>query len=235
MRTVHRAAETDPWDRRTFLRRLGAAGVGAPGIALLAGSDRSPPEDEAAIASAGRTVADPILRSYAGDATRIVAPISEPPIAYVSQGLRLVFVHREYRDLLVGILSAHISVSTGHWRIPQPGDPLEEPLIPGVPLREFEPVGIGDLDLEMEPSEGDFRIRRGASNRITLDFSCAPMEDQRYSCSGGPWTLDQCDGSLDGTCREDFVEVGFGTKHAGEDCANEGASARFLMWVCPDS
>lgn len=232
---MHRAAATDPWDRRTFLRRLGAAGIGAPVIALLACSDRSQPEDEASIASAGRTVADPILRSYAGDATRIVAPISEPPIAYVSQGLRLVFIDREYRDLLVDILSAHISVSTGHWRIPQPGDRLEEPLIPGVPLREFEPVAIGDLDSAMEPTEGDFRIRRGQRAQATIDLSCVPMVDSSQRISGGPWHIKRCDGSGVGTCREDFVELGVGASSADGRCGDITGEIRLLTWVCPEA
>lgn len=224
---------TKPWDRRTFLRRLGAAGLGAPVVALVACTDRSQAERGASTTTTGRTVLDPIVRSYAGDAARIVTPMSEPPIAYVSQGLRLVFIDREFRDLLVGILSAHISVSTGHWRIPQPGDPLEEPLIPGVPQREFEEVGIGDLDLEMEPSEGDFRIRRGQRAETTIDFSCVPMVDSSQRLSGGPWLVVQCDGSGAGACREDFVEVGIGARSTDENCRDVAGEIRLLTWVCP--
>ena len=232
---MQKGPKTKYWDRRTFLRRLGAAGVGAPVIALLACGDRSQPEDEGSIASVGRTIVDPILRSYPVDAARIVFPMSELPLAYVSQGLRLVFVDREYRDLAVGILSAHISVSTGHWRIPQPGDRPEEPLIPGVPLREFEPVGIGDLDLEMEPAEGDFRVRRGQRARTTIDFSCVPMADSSQRISGGPWHIEQCDGSGAGTCREDFVEVGIGAQFADGNCDDVAGEVRLLTWVCPQA
>ena len=217
------------------MRRLGAAGLGAPAIALYACSDRSQPKREASTATDGRTVREAIVRSYPEDAARVVTPLSEAPIAYVSQGLRLVFVDREYRDLLVGILSAHISVSTGHWRIPQPGDPLEEPLIPGVPLREFEPVGIGDLDPEMEPAEGDFRVRRGQRAQTTIDFSCVPMVDTSQRISGGPWHIDQCDGSGAGTCREDFVEVGVGARIADGNCRDVAGEIRLLTWVCPEA
>jgi hypothetical protein len=232
---VEKVLTTKPWDRRTFLRRVGAAGLGAPVIALYACSDQSQPEAEASIASVGRTIVDPILRSYPVDAARIVSPMSEPPLAYVSQGLRLVFVDREYRDLIVGILSAHISVSTGHWRIPQPGDRPEEPLIPGVPLREFEPVGIGDLDLEMEPAEGDFRVRRGQRARTTIDFSCVPMVDSSRRISGGPWHIEQCDGSGAGTCREDFVELGSGFRFSDGNCQDGVGEIRLLAWVCPQA
>ena len=224
-----------PWDRRTFLRRLGAASFGAPMLTLAACSDRSQAESGASTTTARLTVTDPIVRSYGTDAARIVAPMSEPPIAYVSQGLRLVFIDRDFRDLLVGILSAHISVSTGHWRIPQPGEPLAEPLIPGVPQREFEEIGIGDLDLEMEPSEGDFWIRRGQRVETTIDFSCVPIADSSQQISGGPWRVEQCDGSGIGTCREDFVEVGIGSRYAAASCGTGALDIRLLSWVCPES
>jgi hypothetical protein len=224
-----------PWDRRTFLLRVGAAGIGPPVIALVACADRSQAESEVPTTSTDRPVADPIIRSYAGNAARLVTPMSQPPIAYVSQGLRLVFIDREFRDLLVGILSAHISVSTGHWRIPQPGDSLQEPLIPGVPVREFEEVGIGDWDLGMEPSEGDFRIRRGQRVETTIDFSCVPMGDSSQQLSGGPWYIVQCDGSGAGTCREDFVEVGTAARSTAGSCGDGNDEIRVLTWVCPEA
>ena len=226
---------TKPWDRRTFLRRLGAAGLGTPVIALVACTDRSQAESEASTTSTGRTVLDPIVRSYAGDAARLVTPMSLPPIAYVSQSLRLVFIDREFRDRLVGILNAHISVSTGHWRIRQPGDALKEPLIPGVSQREFEEVGIGDLDLEMEPSEGDFRILRGQRAETTIHFSCVHMSDSSQQLSGGPWHVWQCDGTGAGTCREDFVEIGIGARSTVGDCRYVAGEARVLTWVCPEA
>ena len=231
---------TTRWDRRTFLRRLGAATFGAPilGVPVLtltACNDRSQAESEASTSPPRLTVGDPIIRSYGADAARIIAPMSEPPIAYVSQGLQLVFIDREFRDRLVGILSAHISVSTGHWRIPQPGEPLEEPLIPGVPEHEFEEVGIGDLDLEMEPSEGDFRIRRGQRVETTIDFSCIAVADSSQQISGGPWHVEQCDGSGRGTCREDFVEVGIGSRYGATNCETGALDIRLLSWVCSES
>jgi hypothetical protein len=231
---------TTHWDRRTFLRRLGAASfgapmLGAPVLTLTTCSDRSQTEPEASTSTPHLTVVDPIIHSYGADAACIVAPLPGPPIAYVSQGLQLVFINREFRDLLVGILSAHISVSTGHWRIPQPGEPLKEPLIPGVPQHEFEEVGIGDLDLEMEPSEGDFRIRRGQRAETTIDFSCIAMADSSQHVSGGPWRVEQCDGSGRGTCREDFVEVGIGSRYAAASCGTGALDIRLLSWVCPES
>jgi hypothetical protein len=228
------------WDRRTFLRRLGAASFGAPilgvpVLALTACNDRPQAENATSTSTLRLTVGDPIIRSYGTEAARIITPMSEPPIAYVSQGLQLVFIDREFRDLLVGILSAHISVSTGHWRIPQHGEPLEEPLIPGVPQHEFEEIGIGDLDLEMEPSEGDFRIRRGQRAGMTIDFSCITMADSSQQISGGPWHVEQCDGSGIGTCREDFVEFGIGSRYAAASCGKGALDIRLLSWVCPES
>ncbi len=125
-------------------------------------------------------------------------------------------------------------MSTGHWRIPQPGDPLTEPLTPGVPEREFEELRIDEWDVDMEPGEGDVRIRLGRASDVALDFACTPMEGQPFSCSGGLWLIRQCDGSSAGTCREDFVEVGVGTRHPRSECTDAGASARFLTWMCPD-
>jgi len=230
---------TTRWDRRTFLRRLGAASfgapmLGAPVLTLTACSDRSQTEPEASTSTPRLTVVDPIIQSYGADAACIVAPLPGPPIAYVSQGLQLVFINREFRDLLVGILSAHISVSTGHWRIPQPGEPLEEPLIPGVPQHEFEEVEIGDLDLEMEPSEGDFRIRRGRRVDATIDLACVPVLDSSLRLSGGPWHIEQCEGSGAGTCREDFVEVGIATRYGAGTCGDGAGNIRVLTWVCPE-
>ena len=221
------------WNRRSFLRHLGAVGLGAPVLTLAACRDRSQAESAAAATTARLTVTDPIIRTYAPDAAHLVTPMSEPPIAYISQGRRMVFIDGEFRDRLIGILSAHISVSTGHWRIPQPGEPLEEPLLPGVPQREFEEVGIGDLDLEMEPSEGDFRIRRGQRVETTIDFSCVPVVDSPQRISGGPWHLEQCDGSGEGTCREDFGEIGIAAQSPTGACGTEARDMRLLMWVCP--
>lgn len=225
---------TCSWDRRTFLRHFGAASFGAPVLALGACNDRSRADTEASTIPPPLTVSRPIVRSYATDAAHIVAPLAQAPIAYVSQGLRLVFIGREFRDRLVGVLNAHISVSTGHWRIPQPGDPLEEPLIPGVPQREFEEVGIEDLDQEMEPSKGDFRIRRGRRVDATIDLACEPVLDSSLRLSGGPWHIEQCEGSGAGTCREDFVEVGIATRYGAGTCGDGAGNIRVLTWVCPE-
>ncbi len=222
------------WDRRTFLRRMGAAGLAAPVIALLACGDESGSEGEGAAPEALRRITDPVLRAFADDAVHVVAPMSDSPIAYISQRPRRIFVDLDFRDRAVGVLAAHISVSTGHWRIPQPGDPLTEPLTPGVPEREFEELRIDEWDVDMEPGEGDVRIRLGRASDVALDFACTPMEGQPFSCSGGLWLIRQCDGSSAGTCREDFVEVGVGTRHPRSECTDAGASARFLTWMCPD-
>ncbi len=153
-------------------------------------------------------------------------------MAYVSMGLRQVFVDYAFRDRSNWILDAHISVSTGVWRIPLPGDPVGQPIQPGDTLREFEELDIVEWDPDMEPTEGDFRVRRGRPASVRIEFSCVPMFASAEWFSAGPWDILQCNGGADQACREDFLPVGEGTRHTGRGCAEPREPVRFITWAC---
>lgn len=173
-----------------------------------------------------------MLLPWGTDAVRIASPIDELPMAYVSMARREVFVDRASRGLSKWLLDAHISVSTGVWRIPLPGDPPSEPITPGDTVREFEELDIVAWDPAMEPAEGDFRIRRGRPSRVRFDFTCVPVGATGAWHSGGPWDVARCmSDAVEDACREDFVEVGTGTRHPLRGCAEEGQPVRFLTWM----
>lgn len=174
----------------------------------------------------------PVLLAWGPDAVHIAAPLNELPMAYVSMARREVFVDRASRGLSRWLLDAHISVSTGVWRIPLPGDPPGEPITPGDAMREFEELDIVAWDPAMEPAEGDFRIRRGRPVPVRLSPTCVPIAATDAWHTGGPWDVVRCvAGGLDDACREDFVEVGTGLRHPRRGCAEEGVPVRFLSWV----
>ena len=225
----------DVYDRRAFLRRLGGVWLVAPTLPTLGcGRDASPGPDDAGLASGQvqRSIIRPILLPWSTDTVRIVAPMAEVPMAYVSLGLRQVFVDYAFRDRSNWTLDAHISVSTGVWRIPLPGDPVGRPIQPGDTLREFEELDIVEWDPNMEPAEGDFRLRRGRPSRVRIQFSCVPMSASGEWFSAGPLDIRQCDGVADEACREDFLHVGGGTRHPGRGCADAREPVRFITWAC---
>ena len=225
-------------DRRAFLRSLGAAGVMAYTLPVVGCRAEDPgaradgpggPEPEQ---RGGAILVDrPVLLPWGPDAVRIASPLDELPLAYVSTARREVFVDRESRGLSKWLLDAHISVSTGVWRIPLPGDPPSVPITPGDTIREFEELDIVAWDSAMEPAEGDFRIRRGAPRAVRYDFTCVPSSVDGAWHSGGPWDVARCARSAaDETCREDFLELGTGLRHPLRGCAEEGQAVRFLAW-----
>lgn len=176
------------------------------------------------------TLSRPVLLPLVDGGVRIAAPLHQTPLAYVSMARRHVFVDRAFRDRASFSLRVHISVSTGLWRIPLPGDPPGEPITPGDELREFEEWDIARWDPDMEPAEGDIRLVQGRSRPLRIDFDCAPARDGAEWYSGGPWTVLRCDGSGETACREDFAEVGVGTRRPRRGCADQGRPARFLTW-----
>ncbi len=226
-------------DRRTFLKGLAAFGLGG-GLLPLAGCDRqdfSRTPLRAADGS-GSPIRRPILIPWSDDVARIAAPASELPVAYVSMPLRQVFVDLEFRDRASWLLDAHISVSTGHWRVPLPGDPVGQPITPGDALREFEELNIRDWNPTRPAAENDIRILRGVRVTRQVDFECVPGVRGVGGVGGmewysaGPWTLDVCDGGTADTTREDFMIVGSGSRHASRDCVEGGDSVRFITWAC---
>ena len=225
----------DAYDRRAFLRRLGAAWLVAPTIPILGcgGEDAPAPAGAGSASGEGqRSITRPILLPWSTGTVRIAAPIDEVPMAYVSMGLRQVFVDYAFRDRSNWLLDAHISVSTGVWRIPLPGEPVGQPIQPGDTPREFEELDIVDWDPEMEPAEGDFRVRRGKPASVRVEFSCMPMSASGEWFSAGAWDVRQCDGVGDQACREDFLDVGGGTRHPGRGCVDSPEPVRFITWAC---
>ena len=225
-------------DRRTFLKHLSSVSLVGTTLPLVGCiSDRAleleevpaetPPESALV-----RSINRPILVLWSADTVRILNPTSVLPLAYVSLGLRRVYVDNPFRDRVIGLLNAHVSVSTGLWRIPLPGDRPEQPLVPGDTSREFEVAEIWDWDPKADPTEGDFRIMPGGRVNIRVHFSCQPISGRNEWFSAGPWDIDQCDPSLDGACREDFQEVGDGSRHAKRDCGRRTETIRYLTWAC---
>ncbi|MCE2454360.1 MAG: hypothetical protein J4G12_00865 [Gemmatimonadetes bacterium] len=140
-----------------------------------------------------------------------------------------IHVHPGWRDRALAALGAHISVSTGHWRIRGPADSAKEPLTPGYPEREFEEIRRQPKIDDLVAARGDIRIVQ-ASERIVRVYEPACVEVPAVGVvEGGPWRVPGCvdyagpeDGSVEGAgwtegaapsanveaCREDLLRVG---------------------------
>ena len=224
------------YDRRAFLRRATALGLAAPAISTLGCSlEEIRREDEDA--SVGPFITNPVLLPWTDDTVRVAAPLSEMPLAYVSRGLRRIFIGLDSRMEIRTILAAHISVSTGLWRIPLPGDDLRIPVEAGDELREFEETHIGEWDATLDPTDGDFRIRRGQCENVGVAFHCMPMAGREGWYSAGPWEIERCTGPGQDLCREDFIEIGIGSRYASRPmgaCSEPVGTVRYVTWACPD-
>ncbi len=228
---------TERYDRRAFLRRLTAVGIAAPTLSTLGCGLEEIRREDGEASSAGRSLTRPVLLPWTDDAVRISAPLSELPAAYVSRGLQKVFIELDSRIEIRVILAAHISVSSGLWRIPLPGDDLGIPVDAGDALREFEEVPIGEWDSTMDPLEGDFRLRHGRREPVEVAFECMPMAARKGWFSAGPWEIAQCSGRGTELCREDFMEIGIGTRHTRRDigtCTEPAGAVRYVTWACSD-
>lgn len=226
---------TERYDRRSFLRRVTALGLAAPTVSTLGcGMEQIRSEDEGP-RFAGLAITRPVLLPWTDDAVRIRAPLSELPLAYISRGLRTVFIGLDSRIEISVMLAAHISVSTALWRIPLPGDDLAIPIDVGDELREFEEIHIGQWDATMDPTEGDFRVRRGLRENVEVAFDCLPMAGREGWYSAGPWDIAQCTGRGPDLCREDFMDIGTGFHHDDRPLCTEPVGAvRYVTWACPD-
>lgn len=227
---------TSETDRRAFLRRLAAVGLAVPGLPLVGCSFEERPRSSAATGAEPTDEApplhdQPILLPFGADAVHVAAPMRELPMAYVSMERREVYVDYEHRDRSNWVLDAHISVSTGVWRIPLPGDPPERPIQPGDTLREFDELDIAAWDPLMEPAAGDFRIRRGRLRPARIDFDCVPVAADGGWYSAGPFDVLRCAYAPELDCREDFVDVGSGTRRPLRGCAEDGRTVRVLTWT----
>jgi hypothetical protein len=165
---------------------------------------------------------------------RIDAPPAERPVAYVSFGRKEAYIDLEYRERVRYVLSAHISVSTGHWRIPLPGDSPTVPVQPGDPVREFVEIDMRTWDASMEPTEGDLRVLRGSLEPVTLRMTCQPLSGGGAFASGGPWELQRGGQPNDELCREDLMEIGSGTRFEDRDCTRPVGNMRFVTWAWRD-
>lgn len=224
-------------DRRSFLLRFGAAALAAPALAACTearseGEARHEADGSGADASTVRQLERPVLLPWGDEAVRIAAPPAELPVAYVSMRTRQLFVDRDYRDLASFYLRAHISVSTGVWRIPLAGDSQREPVTPGDLLREFEELSIRDWSPEAPLAEDDMRLMRGRPVRAHIDWECVQLTGRPSWFRAGPWDIDQCVASDDGLCREDFFPVGRGLRFADHGCTRPVGTARFYTWAC---
>jgi hypothetical protein len=222
------------FDRRTFLRRAASAALAVPAVSMLGCSADVPVSEPASDVAAGRTLTRPILLPWGPDAVRIAAPPSERPVAYMSRGRMAIYIDRDFRDRLQYVLSAHISVSTGHWRIPLPDDPPRIPVQPGDALREYEEFDLRIWDAEMEPAEGDVRVLRGSAVGVSVEARCESISGGGAWLSGGPWDLLRCGVPNDDLCREDLMEVGTGTRYADRDCTQPTGSVRVVTWASGD-
>jgi len=169
-----------------------------------------------------------------GDA-QILPPIESGEIvAYVSRAEQRIYVSRDFRDRAQNLLNAHISVSTGHWRIPLPGDSPSEPLIQGVPQREFEEFAVDDLDADMEPSVGDFRVLVGGYVPLSIGLECVLDEDGSVYVVAGSMAAMVGARAAAGIVREDFLVVGEVGLFEGPSCLERTATKRAVMWVAQE-
>jgi hypothetical protein len=221
-------------DRRAFLRRAGATALVAPAVPFLAcGVDSAPGSSHRASVPEhpGGDITRPILLRWSDGAVHLDAPAQELPVAYVSMGRKQLFVDHDYRDLVYWDLRAHISVSTGVWRIPLRGDPLNMAIVPGDLDREFEELSERDWDPTLPPSLGDIRILRGVAMSRRIDLTCAPLSGGGAWFQAGPWEIQQCWGPSDQLCREDFMSVGTGTRYADRECTQPEGAVDVLTWA----
>lgn len=225
------------YDRRTFLRHLAALGFAAPAVSVLGCDLEEIRREDEETSGASLAITRPVLLPWTDDDVRIAAPLSVSPVAYVSRASLRVFIESASRTEVQLMLAAHISVSSGLWRIPLPGDDLGIPIDAGDKLREFEETPIGEWDPTLDPAEGDFRLRRGRREIVKVDFDCIPMAAREGLYSAGPWEIAQCVEPGPGLCREDFTGIGTGFRHARRDiglCTEPVGAVRYVTWVCTD-
>jgi hypothetical protein len=224
------------YDRRTFLRRAASAALGVPVVAGLACRSEAPQGRSIDEDTGGpREVTRPILLPWGSDAVLIASPPRERPVAYLSVGRMEIYVDRDFRDRLQYALGAHISVSTGHWRIRRPGDPMTFPVQPGDAEREYEEIDMRAWDASMEPVEGDARVMRGSAWEVIVTAECQPLSGAEAWLSGGPWALLRCGPPNGDLCREDLMEIGTATRYADRDCTQSLGPTRCLTWACREA
>ncbi|MGE0160217.1 MAG: hypothetical protein AB7T31_12475 [Gemmatimonadales bacterium] len=221
-------------DRRSFLRRAGATALVAPAVALLACGDAGPgaarrtSAEQAAVGDITR----PILIPRADGSVHLVSSPGELPAAYVSMERMQLYVDHDYRDQAYWDLRAHISVSTGVWRIPLRGDPPTMAVVPGDLAREFEELSEREWDPTLPPTEGDIRVMRGAAVQRRIDVGCVPLAGGGAWLRAGPWEIVQAGGPPgEQLVREDFLPVGTGMLYEDRECTRPLREVDVLTWT----
>jgi len=174
----------------------------------------------------------PILLPWSDDAVWMDAPAREMPVAYVSMGRMQLYVDSAFRDQVYWDLRAHISVSTGVWRIPLVGDSPQMAIVPGDVLREFEELSERDWDPTARPSLGDIRITRGTPTPRRVELACAPLAGGGTWLRAGPWDIVQVAAPTTALVREDFARIGRAMRFADRDCTRPRGEVDVLTWSC---
>jgi len=151
-------------------------------------------------------------------------------VAYVSRALGRVFVDHELRDRAALVLAAHISVSTGVWRIPLPGDPVRTPLQPGDAAREFDEHPLRAWDPRSAPAEGDIRVRLGRIEVTRVVLGCEAVSGTETWCRGGPWDVPRCAPGGERPCREILGALGVARLSNERRCTETTRAVRCLTW-----
>ena len=222
-------------DRRRFLRSLaGASAVVALGGCRREGGEEA--EDASTTSSAGAawTVRRPVVRPRGIGAVWLASPPGRRPAAYVSMERRQVFVDRTYRDRASWLLDAHISVSTGLWRIPLPGDAPTIPISPGDEAREFEEMDVGAWDPALIPAEGDVRILLGSPVRWIVPAGCVPIQGTGEWLATERLERRRCRPGEGEAVREDFGVLGSGRRSSHRSCSDDGLEVAVLGWASPE-
>ncbi len=220
-------------DRRSFLRRAGVTALVAPAAPFLACGEPTRREERApgSVHPAG-DVTRPVLVPRADGSVHLDAPPYELPAAYVSMERMQLYVDHDFRDQVYWDLRAHISVSTGVWRLPLRGDPPTMAVVPGDVEREFEELSEREWDPTLPPSPGDIRILRGVPLVRRIDVQCVPFAGGGAWLRAGPWEVHQAwRGPGDQLVREDFMSVGTGTRFADRECTRPGGPVDVLTWA----
>jgi len=214
-------------DRRTFLRRAAAAALGVPVVTALGCTVERQPTDDAVDVGPPR----PILLPWGPDAVFLAAPPRERPVCYMSRRTMEIWIDLDFRARLEFALGAHISVSTGHWRVPLHGDPENIPIQAGDPLREFEEIDMRMWDAEIAPMEGDVRVLRGTPVSSDVRIECQPLS------GGGTWVTSEPlrllrSGAPDAQLtKEELMEVGTAERFADRECTRSLGAVRLLTWA----
>lgn len=225
--------------RRAFLRSLGGIVAGA-GLGGCIPEDHGTPGGDTRgdpgppITAEGVHILDrPLIREAGVDRTWIASPPDRRPAAYVAMATRQVFVDRAHRDRATWLLDAHISVSTGLWRIPLPGDSPLTPISPGDERREFEEMDMGDWDPATLPDEGDIRIVLGGRMPVVVAAGCLPIQGTGDWLAVDRLEHERCLPGPGDAVREDFLRLGEGRRYGDRSCAVGGVDVSVLGWACP--